>query len=373
MKSWLPLLALTFLLTHCQRPTLPPAPPAPPVFTGKAPKNIILLIGDGMGLTQVSAGLYSNGNRLNLEQCTATGLIKTHSSSHLVTDSGAGATAFACGCKTYNYAIGVDADKKPCRSILEQAEAAGLATGIVATSTLTHATPASFVAHVRERKETEAIAAFFLQNEVDFLVGGGLDHFVKRTTDQRDLREELVAKGYAVSDFRQSPLQNLTPDPARPFAWFSADGEPGYASEGRDYLPIAARLAPVFLKKRGEKGFFLLIEGSQIDWACHANKADDAIREMLDFDAAIGAALDFARADGETLVVVTADHETGGMAIVQGSEMDSLQIEFVSKQHTATLVPVFAFGPGAGLFNGVYDNTDIYWKMAALFGFPANK
>lgn len=167
-----------------------------------------------------------------------------------------------------------------------------------------------------------------------------------------------------------SPLPGkATPDPARPFIWFSAGKEPKYAREGRDYLPVAARMAPVFLQKRSEKGFFLMIEGSQIDWACHKNDADNAIGEMLDFDAAIGAALDFAAADGQTLVIITADHETGGMSIIQGSEMGKLEIEFTTKQHTASMVPVFAYGPGAELFNGVYDNTGIYFKIAALLGF----
>lgn len=372
MKSWFFLLATVLLFAGCRQTVVPPAPVLPPALTGKTPKNIILLIGDGMGLSQVSAGLYSNHNRLNLEQCTATGLSKTQSANHLVTDSGAGATALACGCKTYNLAIGMDKTKHPCRTILEQAEAAGLATGLVVTCSMTHATPASFVAHARDRKETEAIATFFLENDVDFVVGAGLNQFVKRTTDTRNLRNELVAKGAAVTDFSQSPLMALNPDPAHPFFWFSADDEPKYAREGRDYLPVAARMAPAFLKKRSDKGFFLMIEGSQIDWACHKNDAKNAIGEMLDFDAAIGSALDFARADSNTLVIVTADHETGGLSIVQGSEMDQLEIEFTTDQHTASMVPVFAFGPGAQLFNGVYENTEIYRKMALLLGLPVN-
>ncbi|MBP6827958.1 MAG: alkaline phosphatase, partial [Saprospiraceae bacterium] len=111
------------------------------------------MIGDGMGMSQVSAGFYSNGQRLNLEKFPVTGLIKTHSAKNVVTDSGAGATAFACGCKTYNGAIGVCRDKKPRPTILEQAEQQGLATGLVVTSSITHATPASFIAHVPDRAD----------------------------------------------------------------------------------------------------------------------------------------------------------------------------------------------------------------------------
>ncbi len=336
----------------------------------KHPKNIILMIGDGMGMSQVSAGFYSNGQRLNLEKFPVTGLIKTHSARNIVTDSGAGATAFACGCKTYNGAIGVCRDKKPYPTILEQAEQQGLATGLVVTSSITHATPASFIAHVPDRADMQAIAAFFLQTDIDLMIGGGLKYFNQRTADQRNLVQELSAKGFEVADFTGKKLSELTLSGAKPFAWFSALEEPPGVSGGRDYLPLASRIAPVFLKKRSDKGFFLMIEGSQIDWACHANNAPDAVKEMLDFDAAIGEALRFAEADGETLIVVTADHETGGFALEQSHEPDTLDLTFQSKGHTATLVPVFAYGPGAELFNGVYDNTDIYQKMRELYGFP---
>lgn len=339
-------------------------------FDGKPLKNVILLIGDGMGLTQITAGLYSNGNSLYLEKFPIAGLIKTHSSSHLITDSGAGATAFACGCKTFNGAIGVCKDKTPCLTILEQAEKQGLATGLVSTSSITHATPASFIAHVPDRSDMQSIAAFFLQTDIDLFIGGGLKYFNERSADQRNLVSELTAKGYVVSDFSSKKLHDLAPSPEHPFAWFSAREEPEWVEKGRDYLPLAARLSAGFLKKRSEKGFFLMIEGSQIDWAGHANDAQRTVAEMLDFDAAIGEVLQFAAADGHTLVVVTADHETGGMALEQSREPDSLDMTFTSAQHTASLVPVFAYGPGAEQFGGVYDNTEIYVKMRNLLGFP---
>ncbi|MEO6038029.1 MAG: alkaline phosphatase [Saprospiraceae bacterium] len=345
------------------------APAATAIPPDKHPKNIILLIGDGMGLTQVSAGLYSNDNHLNLERFPATGIMKTHSARNVITDSGAGATVFACGCKTYNGAIGVSPDKKPCLSILEQAKQNGLAVGLVATSSITHATPASFIAHVPDRADMQQIATFFVQTPPDLFIGGGMKYFNERTVDQRDLCQELTATGYVLSNFSEKKLAELQPDPAHPFGWFSATAEPESVAKGRDYLPVAARLAPAFLKKRSAKGFFMMLEGSQIDWACHSNKADDAISEMLDFDAAIGEILKFAEADGETLVIVTADHETGGMAIKEGSVMDSLKIAFTTGYHTASMVPVFAYGPGSEQFNGVLDNTDIYVKMKALFGF----
>lgn len=363
MKPWFVLLPL--LLGGFRLLEAPTA--APP---GERPKNVILLIGDGMGLTQVSAGMFSHSNRLELERFPVTGLITTHSARHLITDSGAGATAFACGCKTYNGAIGVRPDKQPCLTLLEQAESAGMATGLVATCSITHATPAAFVAHTRDRSLMEEIATFFLKNEVDLFIGGGMQYFNERKTDQRDLCRELRAKGYQISDYKEKKEPDAAPSPAAPYAWFSAREEPVSVSKGRKYLPLAARMAPDFLKKRSEKGFFMMLEGSQIDWACHANDGAEAIGEMLDFDAAIGEILRFAEADGQTLVVLTADHETGGMSIVQGSVMDSLELEFNSKGHTATMVPVFAYGPGAKQFSGVYDNTAIHQKIQNLLGFP---
>lgn len=336
----------------------------------KTPKNIILMIGDGMGLAQVTAGLYAQPEGLNLERFPATGLIKTHSAKNLITDSAAGATAFACGCKTYNGAIGMTVRKEPCPTILEDAEAFGLATGLVTSSSITHATPASFIAHARDRTYMEEIAAYFLKTDIDLFIGGGMRYFVDRESDRRNLSRELVDKGYAVSDFQQKPLAQFTPDPASPFAWFSALKEPESVLKGRDYLPLAARLAPEFLAQRSEKGFFLMIEGAQIDWACHANKDTMAVQEMLDFDRAIGEVLRFAEQDGNTLVIVTADHETGGMALLRGADKKSLKIKFTTDYHTPALVPVFAYGPGAEQFNGLYDNTEIYFKMRALFGFP---
>jgi len=332
------------------------------------PKNIILLIGDGMGLTQITAGMYANGNKLNLEKFPITGLMKTHSSSHLITDSAAGATAFSCGCKTYNGAIGVTKAKKPCLTILEQAEKNGLATGLVATSSITHATPASFIAHAINRADHEDIAKFFVQTELDFFVGGGLDFFNKRKTDQRNLYTELIAKGYWLSNFQEKKLSETTPNIKQAFGWFSATGEPDSVKSGRDYLPLAAKMATGFLKNRSEKGFFLMLEGSQIDWACHAKDGPRAVDEMLDFDAAIGEIIRFAEADGNTLVIVTADHETGGLALEQGAGYDVLDLEFTTGYHTATMVPVFAYGPGAEQFGGVMDNTDIFWKMVKLWG-----
>jgi alkaline phosphatase len=183
------------------------------------------------------------------------------------------------------------------------------------------------------------------------------------------LYQELRQKGVTVSDFQEKALKELSPDPKSPFAWFSALGEPDSVQAGRDYLPLSARMATEYLSKRSGKGFFLMLEGSQIDWACHAKDGNRAVAEMLDFDQAVGEILKFAEADGQTLVIVTADHETGGMVLEQGEGFEVLDLEFNSGQHTASLVPVYAFGPGAEQFGGVFDNTEIYWRMARLWGY----
>lgn len=342
----------------------------------KKPKNIILLIGDGMGLSQVSAGLYMNG-KLNLEQFPYVGLHKSYpKDKDLITDSAAGATAFSCGCKTYNAAIGVKADSSHCKTILEYAEENGLATGLVATSTIIHATPGSFIAHVKKRDMYEAIAADFIKTDFDLCVGGGRKYFDRRTSDDRNLVEELQKKGYQISSLAENEIQDFNFNNKKT-VFFTAEDQPIPVSQGRDYLPIAAKKSVEFLKKRSSKGFFLMIEGSQIDWGGHAGNIDYITSEMIDFDKAIGEVLEFAKKDGETLVIVTADHETGGLAILKGSTWGKIVAGFGDKYdeksasyyHTGTLIPVFAYGPGSEKFSGIYENTAIFDKMKALFGF----
>ncbi|MDX1940386.1 MAG: alkaline phosphatase [Saprospiraceae bacterium] len=335
----------------------------------KHPKNVILLIGDGMGLTQISAALYSNDNRLNLEKFPIVGLHKSYSSNDLITDSAAGATAFASGVKTYNGAIGVNQDSMSVKTILEEAEDRGLATGLVATSSITHATPACFIAHVKSRADMQDIAEDFIKTEIDLFIGGGKKYFDRREKDTRDLYKELEAKGYRISDFLKEDLQKVTIDFSKNFGYFTADAEPLPFSQGRDYLVPASKLAPIFLEKRSSKGFFLMIEGSQIDWGGHANDSKYIISEAIEFDNAIGAILEYAKEDGETLVIVTADHETGGYAINTGSKMGEIVGAFTTDKHTAALIPVYAFGPGAELFAGIYENTAIYDKMRMALGF----
>lgn len=336
---------------------------------GKRPKNVILMIGDGMGLTQISAGLYMNGNKLNLEQFPFIGLHKSYPAENgdLITDSAAGATAFSCGEKTYNAAIGVGVDSLPRTTILELAQRRGMATGLIATSNIQHATPASFVAHVKKRDMYEEISSWFLKNPVDIFIGGGKKYFERRKNDERNILKELEINGYYVSDWTKEDLERMI-FPNKKIAYLTANEQPLSAEQGRDYLPLASNLACNFLSKRSDKGFFMMIEGSQIDWGGHAKNSDYIISEMIDFDTAIGQVLDFAKKDGNTLVIVTADHETGGYAIQKGSKMGKVKGEFTSDYHTGCLIPVFAFGPGSENFAGMYENTEIFHKMKKLLG-----
>ena len=337
------------------------AQPAAP--ESKTPHNVILMIADGTGISQITAGMYSRGGTTHYERCPIIGLHKQHSSDNLVTDSAAGATAFACGEKTYNGAIGVRSDTVPCPTLLEKAEELGFATALIATSTIVHATPASFIAHVPQRKQYEDIAAAFPGSGIDLFIGGGKKFFDRRDSDDRDLVEELKEEGYQVSSYFETEFQDWEMNPSQPAAFFTADKDPLPVIQGRNYLPIAAERAVDFLEKRSEKGFFLMIEGSQIDWGGHANDQDYLISEMKDFDETIGRVLDYAEKHGNTLVVITGDHECGGFSINYGSTRDSIIGEFTSDYHTADMIPVFAFGPGSEAFSGIYDNTAIFTKI----------
>ncbi|SRX73519.1 alkaline phosphatase [Aequorivita antarctica] len=356
------LLSFTIIATSCVSVQVSDNTVTPISADVKKPKNIILLIGDGMGLSQVSTAIYYKDGKPNFERFHTIGLSKTSSASDLITDSAAGATVFSAGVKTYNGAIGVDKDTIAVPTIVEQLSKEGYATGIVATSSIQHATPASFYAHVKSRRMYEEISEFAPNSGVNFFAGGGLKFFNQRK-DGKDLLAEMKAKGYEV--FTDQLPQ--TPSEKNELILLAADGMPKM-SEGRgDFLPNATKLALEKLSKN-EKGFFLMVEGSQIDWGGHDNDADYLIKELLDFDKTLGVALDFAKQNGETLVIVTADHETGGYTLASdGKDYNKIKPSFSTTGHSGTMVPVFAEGPGASLFNGIYESTEIYYKMMALF------
>lgn len=336
------------------------------VFKDK-PKNIVLIIGDGMATAQVTAGLYWKGNGKSVfEQFRVVGFHKSHSCNDLVTDSAAGATAFACGEKTNNGSIAVlPPDNQPCPTILEMLDAQGWATGMVVTCSATHATPASFIAHEDIRAFTENIAFDYLSTPIDCFIGGGEAYFNQRP-DKINLIDSLKQRGYVVK--RGNTFNRLPLDGSAPFMLFTAEREPPTALASRSYLPPATKVACEFLDKRSDKGFFLMVEGSQIDWAGHANDRNWLRAEMLDFDDVVRNALEFAAKDTETLVIVTGDHECGGLTLEKSKEEGQFNARFAYRLHTGALVPVFAYGPRAALFSGIYDNTAIYGKMLEALG-----
>mgnify|MGYP006277029315 FL=1 len=332
------------------------------------PLNVVLMLGDGMGLSQISAALFQNDNALSMERMPVMGYQKTHSADNLVTDSGAAATAMACGMKTFNFSIGLGPDSVPCKTLVEVLSDHHFATGFVVTSPVNHATPAAFYSHVNNRIHFERIAADLVQSDIDFFVGGGRKYFHRRDSDQRNLLHELEDRGFTVADYLTAELDQLRPNAQKKFAYFTADTRPLPASAGRDYLRTASWMGTRFLSRYSTGGFFLMVEGSQIDWGGHSNNLEHLIEETLDFDRAVREVLRFAESNGRTLVIVTADHEAGGLGISRGSSMGDIKGEFTTNGHTASMVPVLAYGPGAHLSSGVYENSDIYHKILQALG-----
>ncbi len=346
--------------------------------TPPATKNIILFIGDGMGLSQVSASHFFKQGPVNFDRFTRIGLIKTSSSSHKITDSAAGATAFSTGKKTYNGAIGVDSDTIAYPTILEILSQTGFSTGVVATSSITHATPASFYSHVKSRMMHEEIAAQLVGSEVDYFAGAGSMFFSNRK-DGINYLDSLTNKGFHIDTVELSSEVHF---PQKYGYLLAPDAMPKMVEGRGDFLPRATRQAIEYLSQDPD-GFFLMVEGSQIDWGGHENNSEYLISELIDFDQAIGVGLDFAEKDQNTLVIVTADHETGGFTlsaqIIQSadtsmmgmdSDYDSISPTFSTGGHSATLIPVFAWGPGSDEFSGIYQNTAIFDKMMSAVNSP---
>ncbi|NOU36699.1 MAG: alkaline phosphatase [Kiritimatiellaceae bacterium] len=323
------------------------------VFAGEIPpKNIILFIGDGMGLPQVTAGKVAKGN-LEMERCPVTGLVTTWSASSLVTDSAAAATALATGVKTRNGALGMTPDEKPLKNIVEYAKEKGKSTGVAVVCALTHATPAGFIVHVPGRGQASEIAQQIAASDVDVLFGGGLNHFSPTNNPSLPSLQEKMPVALTPEEFRKLG----TPTKAAALLY---PVHPPYAA-GREVSLKELTQKAIDILSQDKDGFFLMVEGSQIDWACHKNDGTNAVSEVVDFDNAVGAGLDFAARNGETLVIVTADHETGGFALLNGSVENKTvdKTGFIHSDHTASMVPLFAYGPGSTVFSGVHDNTDI--------------
>jgi alkaline phosphatase len=325
------------------------------------------LIGDGMGLNYVSADVLKTNNS-PFKKFSTVGLAVTKSIDDLITDSAAAATAIATGYRTKNHYLSMDTSYNKLYTIFEHAEKLGLSTGVVVTDEVVGATPAAFVTHHYSRSEKREIANQFLDIDIDVVIGGGAKYFLPEDSFHSDeseihLVDELKSKGYDFYyDFEGLSESNKS---EKVYALLADGGLP--KADERDYS--LGELTSVALNHlaTNEKGFLLMIEGAQIDWAGHDEDADYLLSEMEDFSTALKVALDFAEKEGNTLVIVTSDHETGGMAITQGSfDGESLRIEFINSYHTAGFVGVFAYGPGEKLFGGIYDNHLIGRKIFHL-------
>ena len=322
---------------------------------GKKVKNIIFMIGDGMGLEQLSTAWIVNNRHLNItDNFPYVGLQWTYSASKLVTDSAAAGTALFTGSKTNNGMLAMSPDGQPLETLPEYARSKGWKTGMSVVCRICDATPAAYAAHHANRDSLYSITSQMVDCGLDFISGGGLKWWENRP-DGRDLTAEVEAKGYTfVKD-----LESLKAVEEGPVIALTAYTElPPALDRGTEHQE--AVLKALELLDDNKKGFFLMVEGSCIDDWCHANKVGFAVEEILDFDRTVGAVLEWAAKDGETLVIVTADHSTGAMTLLGGNvEGQSVAVNYANTGHNGVALPVYAWGPGAEKFVGIYENAEL--------------
>ena len=356
------------------------------------PHNVIYLIGDGMGFGAVSSLLLSEEGKTGFEMAPVIGLNETQSANNYVTDSPAGGTALATGTRTCNGFLGVGPDSVQLVSILKKAQQMGKKTGIVVNTTLTEATPGAFYAGVTSRSMSYRIAEQFTQSGVDVAVGAGLSAFINRP-DSVDLTAVLIDKGYDVyldwksvlntqsekfvgilemgDVHRRNKSSNKTAEAAdgaevclaAKLAAEASDGDTTRFSQPTEYLEKATAKAIEQLSKNAPHGFFLMIESAIIDGYGHNNDSEGMIEEMQEFNRTLKALVAYVNGHPNTLLVVTADHETGGTGVGYMSypvnEPQGLKLNFSTKGHTGTVVPIFAYGAGAQRFAGIFQNREL--------------
>lgn len=321
------------------------------------PLRVILVVGDGVGAGYWTAARLRRDS-LAVMEMPVMGYTDSRNARGRVTDSAAAGTAFATGCLTYNHAIGMAMDTTPRTTLLEVAERRGMATGLVTTSRVTHATPSVFATHVEDRWSEEEIAARLAGSGVDVLLGGGREYFrAGDREDGRDLVPALRRRGAYVKT--PEALRALSPDSLDGLVGLFADGDLPPAPDRGIGLPGMTRRALRVLD-RDPDGFFLMVEAAQPDWRGHDAEPLEAVQaEMLDLDDAVREAMRYRERRPETLLLVTADHETGGLAV--GAREDGPLVGFWAtggggdvSDHTANLVPHFAAGPGSERFRGLH-------------------
>lgn len=343
----------------------------------ETPKNVIYFIGDGTGPAAVAAGRSATvgpAGRLHVDTMPVVSFVTTHSADAAVTDSAAGGTALASGQKTLNGAVGVLPDGSPVETLCDWAQALGKSTGIMTTERITGATPASFYAHVSKRGQTIDIAAQAPTSKVDIFIGGGMGVFSEEVNGTTQ-RAEAEKNGYVVVD-SVSALNEAVKQDKPVMALLSKDAFPP-ASE-RDFTLAELVRAAIEKLSKDDDGFFLMVEGAQIDWAAHDNQAQHMVNEFADFDMAIGEALKFANSREDTLVLMTADHETGGVTLPKAPGVEvgklgdegytpSVGVAYSTGSHTGIMVPLFVAGASADHFGGVRDNTSIALTIRSLW------
>ena len=314
------------------------------VYANEPIKQVIFIIGDGMGLNQMCKLDSPN----HFERANYIGLSKTYSASHKVTDSAAGGTALACGVKTNNGMLGMNADSVAVNSILTILGEQGFSTGIVASCRINHATPASYYAHQINRGMDAEILEDLYANGPEVFVAGG---------NKLLSIEKLEKAGYKyVNNIGDLQVQ----ENGKVACVLATEDMPNALERGNEITLGTAEA--IRLLEKNEKGFFLMIEGSQIDWAGHGNNADYMLAEMQDINKVIGLCFDYADANPGTLVIITADHETGGTTIV-GENKD---YKYTTGDHTGAMVPVYSYGTGAENFSGIFENTTFKDKILNL-------
>ena len=348
-------------------------------------KNIILLISDGMSLTQVSSYRLLKGGpneRIAVDTFPVSGIVLTHSKDAIVTDSASSATAFSTGKKTNNGALGLDQDNKILENFTEKIDKYGYVSSLISTSEITHATPAAYASHVDLRWKTDEISLQMMDSDVMTILGGGRHFFIPeemggKRSDEVNLLEEIESSHTILT--KKSDMDSFDHSNKGKVVGLFADEalRDAETPDNHSLEPTSSEMLEFALKRseqftsNGCKGFFVMVEGSQVDWAGHANNLDYLKREMQDFDEAVKTALDFAKNNQETLVIATADHETGGLLIEPATPTNytSPEVKFSFNtgigygSHTGVPVPVYAYGPGSENFTGTLDNTDIYYAM----------
>ncbi len=326
-------------------------------------KNVIIMIGDGMGLEQVSCAWVLNKGKLNFDNFPYIGISRTYCTNELITDSGAGGTALAAGVKTAYSHVGTAKDSTDLASVLVKAQQLGKKTGVAVTCHFADATPCDFCCHNEYRYNQEDLIADYVECGVDYLAGGGLDWFTVNRTDGRDITKEMAAAGYTVALTEDELMAAELPV----IGILAPDNLPVAMERGDLYRHTVTHGLDILSKESGDKGFVMMLEGSCIDDWLHGNDIEKAMEELLDFDRSIGDVLEWAAKDGHTLVVVTADHNTGALTLLDGNlEEGLIGVNFANESHNGIAVPVYAWGPGSDKFTGIREN-DEWGRIIASF------